>query len=257
MGEAISHAVLPGVAIAYMMGFSFFAGAALSGMTTALGIGYITQNSRIKQDSAIGIMFTAAFALGIVLISMKKGTGVDLWHILFGNVLAVSPQNLLTTAATGAGALACVVLLYKQLLLSTFDPVMAQAIGVPVRVIHYLLVLMLSLVTVASLKTVGVVLVVAMLVTPGATACLLSNRLPVMLFLAALCGIVSAVTGLYCSFMYDLSTGASMVLAASFLFGAAFFFSPSQGLVTRHFIKRFKRDKTFSPGVHRSHEKED
>lgn len=238
MGDAISHAVLPGVVIAYMLGASFFIGATITGVLTALAIGYVSQNSRIKDDSAIGIMFTAAFALGIVLITGLRGTGVDLWHILFGNVLAVSRSDLYVTLGIGSFVLLMIIIFYRPLLLSTFDPIMAKATGVPVRLIHYLLMLLLSLVTVASLKTVGIVLVVAMLITPGATAYLLTDRMPVMLSLSALFGVLSAVIGMYYSVVYDVASGASIVLVASVFFGLAFFFSPKQGIVTRKWRSR-------------------
>lgn len=238
MGDAISHAVLPGVVIAYMLGASFFIGATITGVLTALAIGYVSQNSRIKDDSAIGIMFTAAFALGIVLITGLRGTGVDLWHILFGNVLAVSRGDLHVTLGIGVFVLLMILLFYRPLLLSTFDPVMAKATGIPVKMIHYLLMLLLSLVTVASLKTVGIVLVVAMLITPGATAYLLTDRLPVMLSLSAIIGVLSAVIGMFYSVVYDVASGASIVLVASFFFGLAFFFSPKQGIITRKWRAR-------------------
>ena len=241
MGDAISHAVLPGVVIAYFLGVSFFIGAVVTGVLTALGIGYISQNSKIKHDSAIGIMFTAAFALGVVLITLRRGTGVDLWHILFGNVLAVSQADLWMTFIIGVVVLTSIFLFYKQLLLSTFDPTMAQAIGLPTKLIHYLLMLMLSLVTVASLKTVGIVLVVAMLITPGATAYLLTNRLQVMLVLSVIFGVFSSIVGVYFSFVYDVATGASIVLVASILFALSFFFSPKQGIILRGFRSRTLR----------------
>jgi ABC-type Mn2+/Zn2+ transport system permease subunit len=129
MGDAISHAVLPGVVIAYMVGASFFVGAVITGVLTALGIGFISQNSRIKDDSAIGIMFTAAFALGIVLNSSLKGTSVDLWHILFGNVLAVSRMDLWITLGMGIFVISVIIIFYRPLLLSTFDPIMAKRLG--------------------------------------------------------------------------------------------------------------------------------
>ncbi|TES56685.1 metal ABC transporter permease [Halalkalibacterium halodurans] len=244
MGDAISHAVLPGVVIAYMIGASFFIGAVITGVITALAIGYVSQNSRVKEDSAIGILFTAAFALGIVLITGMRGTGVDLWHILFGNVLAVSRTDLWVTLGIGLFVLLIIILFYRPLLLSTFDPVMAQATGIPVQMIHYLLMLLLSLVTVAALQTVGIVLVVAMLITPGATAYLLTNRLPVMLCLAAMFGVISAIAGIYFSVIYDVASGASIVLVASTLFALAFFFSPKQGVLTRYW--RGKRAKEMS-----------
>lgn len=235
MGDAISHAVLPGVVIAYMLGASFFIGAVITGVLTALSIGYITRNSKVKEDSAIGIMFTAMFALGIAMITGLQGTSVDLWHILFGNVLAVSRADLWITLGIGIFVILMVILFYRPLLLSTFDETMAKASGLPVRFIHYMLMLLLSLVTVASLQTVGIILVVAMLITPGATAYLLTERFSVMLVLSAVTGVISAVSGLFFSVIYDISSGAAIVLVASVLFAAAFFFSPKQGIIPRYF----------------------
>ncbi|WP_184664742.1 metal ABC transporter permease [Texcoconibacillus texcoconensis] len=234
MGEAISHAVLPGVVISYMLGSSsFFIGAVATGALSALGIGYISQNSKIKDDSAIGILLTATFAIGIVMVTSLSGTSVDIWHILFGNVLAVSRTDLWVTLGITIAVLLAIILFYKQLLLSTFDPTMAKAIGLPTKVIHYILMIVLSLVTVASLNTVGIILVVAMLITPGATAYLLTERLHIMLVLSAFFGVVSAVTGVYLSYIYDVATGASIVVVASILFTLAFFFSPKQGVAIR------------------------
>ncbi|PYZ98658.1 manganese ABC transporter permease [Alteribacter lacisalsi] len=238
MGDAISHAVLPGVVIAYMLGMNFFIGAVVTGVITALAIGYISQNSRIKEDSAIGIMFTGMFALGIVMITAMRGSSVDLWHILFGNVLAVGRIDFWITVGIGIFVLLTVFIFYRPLLLSTFDETMAKATGLPVRFIHYMLMLLLSLVTVASLQTVGIVLVVAMLITPGATAYLLTDRFPVMLGLSALFGVISAVGGMFFSVVYDVASGASIVLVATALFALAFFFSPKQGLVFRFFRSR-------------------
>ncbi|WP_425424975.1 metal ABC transporter permease [Anaerobacillus alkalilacustris] len=238
MGDAISHAVLPGIVIAYMLGINFFVGAVITGVITALSIGYISQNSRIKDDSAIGIMFTAAFALGVVLNSTLKGTSVNLWHILFGNVLAVSRTDLWITFGMGIFVILMIILFYRPLLLSTFDPTMAKATGLPVKFIHYMLMLLLSLVTVASLQTVGIILVVAMLITPGATAYLLTDRLSTMLVMAAVFGGISGVIGLYYSVLFDVSSGSTIVLVASILFGLAFFFSPKQGVLWKIFRSR-------------------
>nr|WP_241423234.1 metal ABC transporter permease [Candidatus Contubernalis alkalaceticus] len=235
MGDAISHAVLPGVAAAYIFGFSIFIGAVITGVLTSIAIGYITQNSKLKDDTAIGLMFTSAFALGVILITLQRGTGVDLWHILFGNVLAVSREDLMLILIIGLLVVGCIFLFYKQILLSTFDPIMARAVGVPTNIIHYLMMLLLSLVTVASLKTVGIVLVVAMFIAPGATAYLLTERLPSMLALSAVFGIVSAVTGVYLSFIFDVATGASIVMVASLLFALSFFLSPKQGLLVQKY----------------------
>lgn len=241
MGDAISHAVLPGVALSYIFGYNFFFGAVISGILTAIGIGYVSQNSRIKNDSAIGIVFTAAFALGIILITSAKSS-TDLNNILFGNVLAVRSVDMWTTLIIGIIVLAAIYLFFKELLVSTFDPTMAAAYGLPNKLIHYFLMILLTLVTVASLQTVGIVLVVAMLITPAATAYLLTDRLSVMIFLSALFGVVSAIVGLYFSFIYNLASGAVIVLVATVMFGLAFIFSPKQGVVWRKL--RTKKQKT-------------
>ncbi|HWO76329.1 MAG TPA: metal ABC transporter permease [Bacillus sp. (in: firmicutes)] len=238
MGDAISHAVLPGVAFAYMIGFHFFIGAVISGLFTAIAIGFVSQNSRIKHDTSIGIMFTAAFALGIILITLLKSS-TDLYHILFGNVLAVKSSDMWITLGIGALVLISIAALYKELLITSFDPTISTAYGLPVKGIHYLLLTLLTLVTVASLQTVGIVLVVAMLITPAATAYLLTNRLSVMLFLSVGLGVMAAIGGLYFSFTYNLASGATIVLVSTLLFLLAFCFSPKQGLLLR--ILRKKR----------------
>ncbi len=232
MGDAISHAVLPGVAIAYALGISFFFGAVFTGVLTAIGIGFVSQNSRIKQDTSIGIVFSAAFALGVILITVLESS-TDLYHILFGNVLAVRPSDMWITLGTGIVVLASVFLFYKELLVTSFDATMAQVYGLPVRLIHYFLMTLLTLVTVASLQTVGIILVVAMLITPAATAYLLTDRLSVMVFLAAAIGASASVIGLYFSFTYNLASGATIVLAATAIFIIAFLFSPKQGVIGR------------------------
>ncbi|CAM3236877.1 metal ABC transporter permease [Filibacter tadaridae] len=241
MGDAISHAVLPGVALSYMFGINFFYGAVVTGMLTALGIGYINQNSRIKSDSSIGIVFSSAFALGIILIA-KAHTSTDLNSILFGNVLAVRSSDMWTTLIIGAIVLLVVILFYKELLISTFDPTMSAAYGLPNRLIHYVIMILLTMVTVASLQTVGIILVVAMLITPASTAYLLTNRLSVMIVLSAIFGAVSAVIGLYISFLYNLSSGAVIVLVTTAFFALAFIFGPKQGILWRAI--RVRRNKS-------------
>src|SRR5690606_12982249 len=181
MGDALSHAVLPGVAISYMLGANLLYGAVATGLLTALGIGYVSQNSRIKSDLVIGIVFSAAFALGVVLIAQAQ-SATNLNNILFGNVLTVRAADMWRTLGVGIFVLVFVFLFYKELLVSSFDPTMAAAYGLPTRTIHYALMILLTLVTVAALQTVGVVLVVAMLVTPAATAYLLTDRLSAMLW---------------------------------------------------------------------------
>ncbi|MBN3523622.1 metal ABC transporter permease [Paenibacillus apiarius] len=237
MGDAISHAVLPGVALSYLFGVNYFFGAVLTGVLTAIGIGYISQNSKIKNDSSIGIMFTSAFALGIILITILKSS-TDLYDILFGNVLAVRPSDMWMTFGIGALVLIAVVVFYKELLVSSFDPTMSQSYGLPNKLIHYFLMTLLTMVTVASLQTVGIVLVVAMLITPASTAYLLTDRLWKMLFIAAGCGALSAVLGLYISFRFNLASGATIVLVATVLLFLAFMFSPKQGVLWRSLKSR-------------------
>ncbi|WP_040226678.1 metal ABC transporter permease [Bhargavaea cecembensis] len=232
MGDAISHAVLPGVAISYMLGINYFYGAVVAGVLTSVGIGFVSEKSRVKNDSAIGIIFSAFFALGIILMA-KAASSVDLTSILFGNVLAVRSADMWTTLAIGALVLITVVLFYKELLVTTFDPTLAATFGLPNRLIHYAIMVLLTLVTVASLRTVGIILVVAMLITPASTAYLLTDRLPVMIGLSAMFGALSAVIGLYVSFNYNLPSGAVIVLAATAIFLLALFFSPKQGLLWR------------------------
>src|SRR5690625_1774775 len=232
MGDAISHAVLPGIAISFMLGINYFYGAVVAGVLTTIGIGYVTQNSRIKNDTSIGIVFAAAFALGILLIT-KAQTAIDLTQILFGNVLSVRASDMWLTIIIGVIVLSTVFLFYKQLLVSSFDPTMAAAYGLPTRLIHYFIMVLLTLATVASLQTVGVVLVVAMLITPASTAYLLTNRLWVMIILSAFFGAFSAVIGLYFSFVHNLSSGAVIVLVATLIFIIALILSPQQGILWR------------------------
>lgn len=230
MGDAISHAVLPGVAISYMLGINFFYGAVVTGLLTALGINFIDHKSRIKSDSAIGIVFSAFFALGVILIQ-KAQSAIDLTSILFGNVLTVSNTDRYITMVVGLLVIFVVFLFYKELLITTFDPTMAKAYGLPVEMINYGVMILLTLVSVASLQTVGVILVVALLITPASTAYLLTSSLSKMIGLSALLGAIAAVTGLYFSFAYNLPSGAVIVLVVATMFIIAFLFSPKQGLV--------------------------
>ena len=232
IGDAISHAVLPGVAISYMIGVNFFYGAVVAGLLTALGINYVDQKSRVKADSAIGIVFSAFFAAGVILIQ-KAQSAIDLTSILFGNILTVSNTDRYITMVVGVMVIFIVLLFYKELLITTFDPTMARAYGLPVDFINYGIMILLTLVSVASLQTVGVILVVALLITPASTAYLLTNDLSKMIMLSALFGAIAAVAGLYFSFTYNLPSGAVIVLAAATMFVLAFLFAPEQGLVWR------------------------
>ncbi|MBU8769235.1 metal ABC transporter permease [Cytobacillus oceanisediminis] len=240
MGDAISHAVLPGVAISYMLGVNFFFGAVISGVITAIAIGFVSQNSRIKHDTSIGIMFTAAFASGIIIITMLKSS-TDLYHILFGNVLAVRLSDMWITLGISLFVLAAVYLFYKELLVTSFDETMGAAYGLPVRFIHYFLMTLLTMVTVASLQTVGIVLVVAMLITPAAAAYLLTERLWMMIFLASGIGVISSIVGLYFSFTYNLASGATIVISSTAIFILVFLFSPKHGLIWKTLKVKKKR----------------
>lgn len=221
MGDAISHAVLPGVAISYLLGINLFFGAMATGMLTAVGITYVHQRSNLKSDTAIGVVFSAAFALGIILITSAKAAA-NLNNVLFGNVLAITRADLILTLTVGALALIVVELFYRHLLVTTFDPVVAPTYRSSPRAMHYLLMVLLTAVTVSALQTVGIVLVVAMLVTPAATAFLLTRRLRPMMFVAAGIGAGSAVAGLYVSYRSNLPSGPAIVLVLAAVFAAVF-----------------------------------
>lgn len=246
LGDAISHAVLPGVAIAYLLGWPFFIGAFITGALTSLGIGAIERHTRIKADAAMGLMFTAAFALGIVIIS-KIATSTHLIHILFGNVLGVQQSALVLTLLASLIAVITLWLAYRPLLLYTFDPQQAQALGFNISGIHYGLILLLTLTIVASLETVGIILVVAMLITPGATAHLLTDRFPVMLLLSATIGVLSAVAGLMLSVALDIASGGAIVLVASGLFCVALLAAPKHGVVARRW-RHWRLNRTHPSG---------
>ncbi|SNY95949.1 metal ABC transporter permease [Halomonas sp. hl-4] len=232
LGDAISHAVLPGVAIAYLLGWPFFIGAFITGALTSIGIGAIERHTRIKSDAAMGLMFTGAFALGIVIIS-KIASSTHLMHILFGNVLGVRESALVLTLVASVIALLVVWLCFRPLLLYAFDPQQAQALGFNTSVIHYGLILLLTLTIVASLETVGIILVVAMLITPGATAHLLTDRFRTMMLISVAVGVSSAVIGLWLSAALDVASGGTIVLVATGWFFAALVFSPRHGVLAR------------------------
>ena len=230
MGDAISHAVLPGVAVAYMLGINLLLGASAFGILAALLIGVVTMKSKLKNDTAIGIVFSAFFALGFILISLAE-SATNLHHILFGNVLAVSDSDLITTAIVLSVVLLFVVVFYKELLITSFDNTFAKAYGLKTQIMHYALMLILTLVTVTALQTVGIILIVAMLITPAATAYLLTNRMSHMMIVAAIFSVISSIVGLYLSFTFNWASGPAIVLTAAIFFTLAFIFSPKQGIV--------------------------
>lgn len=230
MGDAISHAVLPGVAVAYMLGINLLFGASIFGILAAMLIGYVASHSKLKNDTAIGIVFSAFYALGFILISLAESSS-NLHHILFGNVLAVSDNDLITTTCVLIAVILFIVIFYKELLITSFDETFAQTYGLKTQMVHYALMLMLTLVTVSSLQTVGIILVVAMLITPAATAFLWTNKLHWMLVDSAIFGALAALIGLFLSYTFNWASGPAIVLVAAFIFGVSFIFSPKQGLV--------------------------
>jgi ABC-type Mn2+/Zn2+ transport system permease subunit len=234
LGDAIAHAILPGVALAYLLQGNLIVGALIAAVAVALGIGFFSRQGTIKEDTAIGIIFAASLALGVALISTIRTYAVDLSHILFGNVLGVSVADLWLTAGLGLVVLATIALLYKEFLVISFDPILAATLRLPGELLRHVMLILLALTIVISLQTVGVGLVAAMLVTPAATAYLLTRRLPAMMALSALFGALSAVAGLYLSFYANIASGPAIVLVCTFFFLLAFLFSPQQGLFKRN-----------------------
>ncbi len=234
LGDAMAHAVLPGVAIAYLLGGNLTVGALVAAVLVALGISYFSNQGMIKEDTAIGILFTAALALGIALISSIRTYAVDLSHILFGNVLGISSADLWLTGLLGLGILGVMLLAYKPFLVVSFDPVLAATLRLPVNRLRSLMLVLLALTIVISMQTVGVGLVAAMLVTPGATAYLLARRLPAMMALSGLIGAVSSLVGLFASFYLNVASGAAIVLTATLFFVITYLLAPGRGLLWRH-----------------------
>ncbi len=233
IGDAMAHSILPGVAVAYLLKGSLLVGALVAAIAVALGIGFFSRQGRLKEDSAIGILFAAAFSLGVILISSIRSSAVDLSHILFGNVLGVGVRDLALTAGLVVIVIAVVLLLYKELLVVSFDPVLAATLRLPTERLRTVLLIVLALTVVVSLQSVGIGLVASMLVTPGATAYLLTRRLPRMMGLAALFGALSSVIGLYASYYLDVVSGAAIVLTATVFFLLAFLFAPRRGVLVR------------------------
>ena len=238
LGDAMAHAVLPGIAIAYLLSANLTVGALIAAIVVALGISLLTRQGAVKEDTAIGILFTAALALGVALISSIRTYAVDLSHILFGNVLGVSQGDLWLTAGVGLLVFTVMALSYRPFLLISFDPVLAATLRLRVEFFRTLLLILLALTIVVSIQTVGVGLAAAMLVTPGATAYLLTRRLPSMMALSGLIGAVSSVIGLYASYYLNVASGAAVVLTATLFFLLAFLFAPQRGLVTQRWRRQ-------------------
>ena len=231
-GDALAHIVLPGVVIAFLLGWPLLVGALIAGVLAALLINLISGTTTIKEDSAIGVVFVAAFALGIALISLRGGDyGEELEHILFGNLLAVSPIDLVIIAVLAIAVLIFIVAFFKELQVLAFDQVLATTMQLPVGWLNTLLLVLLAVVIVISLSAVGVVMVLAMLITPASSAYLLTRRLPSMMIIAAVFGVFSGVAGLVLSFHLGVASGPMIVLVATVIFGVVFLFAPGRGFI--------------------------
>ena len=237
LGDALAHAILPGVAVGYLVGAGaqavVFWWALITAILTALGIGFISKGAQIKEDAAIGIVFAGMFALGIALISSTGSYAVDLAHFLFGNVLGVTAGDLRRILLFGIGVVLVIILFYKEFLVISFDPILAQTLRMPSRFLDYLLYVLIAVTIVVSLQTVGIALMLAMLVTPPATAYLLTRRLPSMMMAAASIGALAGAVGLYLSYYTGIASGAAIVLVSTFFFLLAFLLAPRRGWLWR------------------------
>lgn len=227
MGDAVAHAVLPGVVLAYVIGIPVAIGAFIAGMICALGAGYVQENSRVKQDTVLGVVFSGMFGLGLVMY-LKVETNVHLDHILFGDMLGLSVQDTVVTAVIALFTLTVVVMKRRDLLLFSFDPQHAGAIGLPVRVLHYGLLALLSLTIVGALSAVGIILSIALLIAPGAIAFLLTNRFDRMLIYSVLIAIGSSFLGIFASFHINSAPAPTIVLLMALLFVIVFLWTQRQ-----------------------------
>ena len=221
IGDALAHASFGGVALAFVLGLNVYVGAFVFALATALGIGVVTERGRVSSDTAIGVLFSGTFAFGILIISRVDEYTTDLFGYLFGDVLSITDSDLWRMAAFGLLVLALVAVFYRQLLFVAFDPVVAAASGLPARSLEYLLLALLGITIVTAIQAVGIVLVVALLVTPAATASLLTRRFHRMMLLSSTIGGFSAVLGIYLSYYLDLASGAAIILVATVLFFVA------------------------------------
>lgn len=237
MGDAISHAVLPGVAISYLLGWNYLIGALLFGILASVLITFLQEKSPLKGDTAIGITFSAFLALGIVLISLARSS-TDLAHILFGNVLAVQISDMWVTIGVSALVMLLLVTCFKELKATSFDPVFAQSIGIKVTHYHYLLMICLTMVAVIAMRSVGSILIVSLLITPAATAYLFTKSLKSMVLLASCLGTLASVVGIFLGYSFNLPVGSSIVLTATVIFITSFLISPKQTLFKQKGLKQ-------------------
>ena len=244
LGDALAHIILPGVVIAFLLDWPLPVGALLVGIAAALLIGALSRRTEIKEDAAIGVVFAGAFALGVALISLQRSYAVDLAHILFGDLLGVSNADLILMAVLGCVVILLVITFYKEFLVLSFDPILAQTLRLPVAVLQYLLLILLAVVIVLSIQAVGVALVLAMLVTPASAAYLLTRRLWSMMVIASGIGLLSSLVGLLISFHLNIPSGPSIVLVETAVFGLVFFFAPGRGVL---WIRLFASRDRVSP----------
>ena len=238
IGDAVSHAAFPGLVIAFMLGLPLYLGGAVASVGTALAIGFVSRRGRLRFDTTVGVLFAGTFALGILLFSTIKNYVADLLGYLLGNVLGIGIGDLVQVAVLGAVVLVIVIAIRKELLFATFDPLGAAASGLPVGALEYLLLALLGVTIVVSIQAVGIVMVVAMLVTPAATAQLLVVRFERLMVLAAVLATIAAVSGLYLSFYANLASGASIVLIETLFFLLALLFGPRSGLLSGRAARR-------------------
>ena len=237
MGDALSHSVVPGVAVAYYAGWPFAAGAFVTGLLAAVGMGFVKAKTRLREDAVIGVVFTAFFAFGLLLISLYPSQ-VDLRSIVFGNILGISNPDIVQVLVIAGVTLVVLGFKWRDLLLFCFDPNQARALGLNTTALHFTLLTLLSATAVAALQTVGACLVVAMLVTPGATAYLLTDRFGKMIGIATSMGVGTSIVGAYASYFFDGSTGGCIVTLQSALFVAALVFAPKHGLIAQRTRRR-------------------
>ena len=228
IGDGLAHASFAGIVIAYILKMNLYVGGLIFAVVTALGIGAVSRRTNVSFDTSIGVLFTAAFALGVLLMSRARTYAVDLQDFLFGNVLGVDSVDIVLVAALAIAVLALIALLYKELLFASFDPVSAQASGLPTASLDAILLVALAVTIIVSLQAAGIVLVAALLVTPAATAFQLTNRFGSMMALAAVFGLTSSIGGLYASYYLDAASGSTIVLCATAFFFAAVLLSPKR-----------------------------
>lgn len=230
-GDALAHTILPGVVIAFLIGWPLAVGALIFGVITAVGIGALTDRGILKEDTAIGVVFAGLFAFGVALLSASGNYTVDLAHFLFGNLLGVSTADLYVTAALGCFVLLVIFLFYKEFLVISFDMDLAVTLRLPTTFLRYTLLILIAVTIVVSLQVVGIALMLAMFVTPAATASLLTRRLPTMMVVSAAIGAFAGVSGVYASYYLDVASGPAVVLVATTIFLLVFLFAPQHGIV--------------------------